>query len=146
MMTAKIKSSTHKWAFTSRFRAKAYSWRSSALAGKRVVEAVKEISKVAKTDPQIAGDGIGLFFKKLVPAIEGIDSSSGSIGNAVNNAINLLVKVFKDIPADIPTRKAWLDRIWQALEEDGCGFRPKDPPIRSLDPDRSAATLAVWQS
>ena len=25
-----------------------------------------------------------------------------------------------------------------------CGFRPKDPPFRSLDPDRSAATLAVW--
>ena len=120
-MAAKAKSA-HKWIFPSRFRAKAYSWKSSALAGKRIGEAVTEVSKVAKTGPHAAGEGVVLFLEKLVPAIESIDSSSGSLGNATNKAVLQLTQLFKSLPIGTPTRKGWLDRIWQAFEEDGYGY------------------------
>lgn len=77
---------------------------------------------MAKNDPHAAGEGVVLFLEKLVPAIEGIDSSSGSLGNATNKAVLQLTQVFKSLPIDTPTRKVWLDRIWQAFEEDGYGF------------------------
>lgn len=120
-VTTKSKNA-HKWIFPSRFRAKAYSWKSSALAGKRIGEAVSEISKTVKTAPHTAGEGVVLFLEKLVPAIEGIDSSSGSLGNATNKAVLQLTQVFKSLPIDTPTRKVWLDRIWQAFEEDSYGY------------------------
>ena len=50
--------SIHRWAFKSRFRARAYGWRGSALAGKRLKEAVGEITVVAKSDPVFAGEGV----------------------------------------------------------------------------------------
>lgn len=118
----KSSSTTHKWAFTARFRAKAYSWKASALAGKRIAEAVKEIAKVAKSDPQAAGQGIVLFLEKLVPSIEGIDSSSGSIGNSVNKAVDQLSRIFQTLTLEIPLRKALLERIFQAFQDDGYGY------------------------
>lgn len=122
MVTKQPKPTPHKWAFKSHFRAKAYSWKSSTLAGKRISEAVKEISKFAKTEPEIAGEGIVLFFEKLIPAIEGIDSSSGSIGNATNKAVERLSEVFKSLLLEIPLRKALLERIFQAFQNDGYGY------------------------
>ena len=93
-----------------------------SLAGKRIAEAVKELTKVAKTDPQAAGEGIVLFFEKLVPSIEQIDSSSGSIGNSVNRAIENLAKVFQSVTIELPLRRALLDRIWQAYQDEDYGY------------------------
>ena len=47
----------HKWTFKSRFRTNAYGWKGTALASKRLKEAVSEIKKVAKSDPVVAVDG-----------------------------------------------------------------------------------------
>jgi len=49
--------SGHRWAFKARFRAGAYGWRGSALAGKRLKEAVREIRAVAKSDRVLAAEG-----------------------------------------------------------------------------------------
>jgi hypothetical protein len=48
----------HRWALKSKFRANAYGWRGSALAAKRLKEAVSEITAVAKSDRVLAGEGI----------------------------------------------------------------------------------------
>jgi hypothetical protein len=74
----------HKWTFKSRFRANAYGWKGTALATKRLKEAVSEIKKVAKSDPVTAADGAVGLMERIWPALQGIDSSSGSLGNAVN--------------------------------------------------------------
>ena len=47
----------HKWTFKARLRAKAYGWKGTSLATKRLNEAVREIKKVADTDPVEADDG-----------------------------------------------------------------------------------------
>ena len=120
--TSKTKPPAHKWVFTSHFRSKAYSWKASVLAGKRIAEAVKEITKVSKVDPIVAGEGIVLFLERLVPSIEQIDSSSGSIGNSVNKGVEQLTKIFQSLAVEIPMRKAWLERIWDAFQEDGYGY------------------------
>ena len=47
-----------------------------------------------------------------------MDSSSGAIGTAVNNAVDALVPFIAKAPADVDLRKKWLDRLWQAIEDD----------------------------
>jgi hypothetical protein len=48
-----------------------------------------------------------------------VDSSSGAIGAAVNRAIEELVGVIAAAPADVKTREAWLERLYEALAADG---------------------------
>ncbi|MHB8264108.1 MAG: hypothetical protein ACYDGY_10265, partial [Acidimicrobiales bacterium] len=107
----------HKWVFKSRFRRHAFGWRSQPAIG-RVKEAVSEIKKVSRGNPVTAADGAVTFLERLSPAIEQVDSSSGSIGTAVNNAIAQLVPIIKDAPADTKTREMWLERLWAAHEAD----------------------------
>src|SRR5690606_33917032 len=76
----------HKWEFRARFRRHAFGWKSQP-AIKRIKEAVAEIKKVARKDKVLAAEGAVLFLEKVSPALEHVDSSSGSIGTAVNNAI-----------------------------------------------------------
>ena len=52
------------------------------------------------------------------PALEHVDSSSGTIGTAVNNAVDALVPLIAKALADVDLRRRWLDRIWQAIEDD----------------------------
>ncbi|MFH1313705.1 MAG: hypothetical protein ABIJ00_10845 [Candidatus Eisenbacteria bacterium] len=107
----------HKWIFRSRFRRNAFGWRSQP-AIKRIKEAVSEIKKVARKDPVLGGEGAVLFLERLSPALEHVDSSSGAIGRAVYNAIESLVRVIAEAPAADPLRDKWLERLWQAIEDD----------------------------
>ena len=106
-----------KWEFRPRFRRNAFGWKSQP-AIKRVKEAVAEIKQVARKDKVLAADGAVLFLEKLSPALERVDSSSGAIGNAVNNAIGALAGIIATAPVDDPTRDAWLERLWQAQQDD----------------------------
>lgn len=115
------KSAAHKWAFAPRFRRNAFGWRSQP-AIQRVKEAVAEIKKAAKTDPVLAASGAVVFLEKLSPALERIDSSSGAIGTAVNHAIDALVTIIANAPANDATRDQWLDRLWQAQQEDAMPY------------------------
>ncbi|PKQ28320.1 MAG: hypothetical protein CVT63_03360 [Candidatus Anoxymicrobium japonicum] len=113
---------THKWKFKQRFRRGAYGWRGTSLASKRLREAVSEIKKVAKKEPVLAADGIVSLFERIWPALEGIDSSSGALGVAVDRSIDALLPIFIEAPADIDTRRRWLERLYNAVCDDGVDF------------------------
>lgn len=111
------KSSSHAWVFRPRFRRHAFGWRSQP-AIQRVREAVSEIKRVARKDKVSGAEGAVLFLERLSPAIEQVDSSSGAIGTAVNKAIADLAAVIAVAPVDQATRQAWLERLWQACQDD----------------------------
>lgn len=108
----------HSWAFTSRFRRNAYGWRGSSLAVSRLKEAVSEIKKAARKDPVLGAEGAVLFLCKVSPALEHVDSSSGSLGNAVNKAIEALVPIIAKAPADDKLRDRWMEKLWDAVQDD----------------------------
>ena len=108
---------THKWEFSARFRRGGFGWKSEP-AITRIKEAVSEISKVARKDQIMGAMGAVLFLEKLSPALERIDSSSGTIGTAVNNAIEKLTPVIATAPADDKLRQRWLERLWEAIQDD----------------------------
>ena len=107
----------HKWQFRARFRRHAFGWKSRP-AIQRIKEAVSEIKKVARKDQLLAAEGAVLFLEKISPAIERVDSSSGTIGTAVDNAVVALVAIIAKAPADDDTRERWLARLWAACQDD----------------------------
>lgn len=111
------KSKSGKWVFKARFRRRAFGWRSQP-AIQRIREAVSEIRKVARRDPELAAEGAVSFLERVSPAIEQVDSSSGAIGTAVNRAIDQLVPIIAEAPADGSTRRSWLGRLFEALQAD----------------------------
>ena len=111
----------HKWQFSSRFKQGAFGWRSD-LPIKRIKEAVSEIKAISKTDSVLAAEGAVRFIERLSPAIEHVDSSSGSIGTAVNHAIEALAEIIGKAVVTDSQRNAWLERIWQAVQNDGCCY------------------------
>lgn len=108
---------SYRWEFKARFRRHAFGWRSQP-AVKRVKAAVAEVNRVARRDPVLAAEGAVTFLERVSPALEQVDSSSGSIGTAVNRAIEALVAIIGAAPVDATTRGAWLDRLWAAHEAD----------------------------
>lgn len=112
----------HTWVFPSRFRARAYGWRSSRLACQRVREAVSEIKKAARKDPILGAEGAIKLMEKLWPALEHIDTSAGAMGTAVNKALDVLVPVLIEAKPDAKTKAKWLDRLWTAIQEDGVSY------------------------
>jgi len=116
------KLATQKWTFPARFRAGVYSWRSSRLACQRLREAVSEIKKVAKKEPVLAAEGSVRLIEKLWPALEHVDSSSGALGSAVNKTLDDLIPLIINAPAEAKTRNKWLERLWQAMEDDGVDY------------------------
>ena len=108
---------SHKWTFAARFRHNAFGWRSQP-AITRIKEAVSEIRKAARTDPILGAEGAVTLLERLSPALERIDSSSGAIGSAVNRAIEDLVPIIARAPAEPALRERWLDRLWDAVQDD----------------------------
>lgn len=112
----------YKWTFPARFRTGAYSWKASRLACQRLREAVSEIKKVTKKDPVFGAEGAIRLMEKLWPALAHVDSSSGALGSAVNKALDALIPIIINAPADDKTRNQWLDRLWQAMADDGVDY------------------------
>lgn len=110
-------SRTPDWEFRARFRRHAFGWRSQPAIA-RIKEAVAEIKAAARRDPVRAAEGAVVFLEKLSPAILHVDSSSGSIGTAVNRAIDALVPIIAKAPAADELREGWLERLWNACEDD----------------------------
>lgn len=106
-----------RWEFKARFRRHAFGWRSQPAIA-RVKQAVAEIRKVAKRDLVLAAEGAVAFLERVSAALERVDSSSGAIGNAVNDAIDDLVPIIASAPADAETREAWLERLFDAYQND----------------------------
>jgi len=112
----------HKWTFPARFRSGVYSWKSSRLACQRLREAVSEIKKVAKKEPVFGAEGVVRLMEKIWPALAHVDSSSGALGSAVYKTLDALIPFIINAPADEKTRAKWLDRLWQAMEDDGVDY------------------------
>jgi hypothetical protein len=85
-------------------------------------EAVTEIKKVAKKDPVTAGDGVVSLMERIWPAFQDVDTSSGALGSAVYWAQDELLPMAIQAPAGRKTRDSWLDRLWQAIVDDGVGY------------------------
>ncbi len=112
----------HNWAFRPRLRTGAFGWYGSRLACQRLKEAVAEIKKAAKTDPVTAADGVVTLLERIWPPFQYIDTSSGALGGAVNWAQDELLPIVIGAPADRKTRDKWLERLWQAIQEDGVSY------------------------
>lgn len=108
----------HKWAFKARFRRHAFGWKSSQLAVRRIREAVSEIGKVARKDRLLAAEGAVIFLERVSPALEHVNSSSGALGSAINAATDKLVPIIAGAAADAKTRDAWLERLFDAYQDD----------------------------
>ncbi|MFC1762971.1 hypothetical protein ACFL6U_12940 [Planctomycetota bacterium] len=111
----------HKWNFKSRFRRAAYGWKGTALAAKRMKEAVSEIKKVAKNDLSLAGEGVVELFCRLYPAVMQIDGSSGAIGTALHRTVDQLTPILIQADWDMNSRGKWLQKLYEAIQEDGWG-------------------------
>jgi len=109
--------SAHKWQFASRFRRHAFGWRSDTSV-QRIKEAITEIKQVARKEHELAAEGAIILLEKLSPALEQVDSSSGALGSAVNKAIDTLVPIIIKADVDQKIRQRWLERLWQALQDD----------------------------
>ena len=112
----------HTWTFKSRLRSRAFGWKGSHLACQRLKEAVAEIKKVARVDPVTAGDGVVSLMERIWPAFQDVDTSSGALGGAVNWAQDELLPIAIEASADRKTRDRWLDRLWQAIQDDGVDY------------------------
>lgn len=113
--------SAHKWEFSSRLRRNAFGWRSQ-VPMKRIQEAVSEIKKISRKDPELAAEGSVLFLEKISLALAHVDSSSGAISGAVNNAIEILAPIISKVNVPEKKRHQWLSRIWAAIEEDNIPY------------------------
>ena len=81
-----------------------------------------EIKKLAKADPVTAADGAVILMEKIWPALEQVDSSSGALGGSVGWTLTELLPIVVEAPADRKTRDEWLDRLYQAILEDGVDY------------------------
>lgn len=111
----------HKWQFAARFRYHAFGWQSDKPI-QRIKEALSEIKRVVKKEPELAAAGAVIFFEKISPAIGQVDSSSGAIGAMVNRAIDTLVPIIAKAPIAPSVRQQWLQRLWQALQDDNVPY------------------------
>jgi len=121
-MKAPMKTPSHPWSFRQRLRARAFGWRGSSLAIQRLKEALAEIEAANRSAPALAAEGAVLLMERLWPALQAVDSSSGSLGNAVGKTVHALIDILLAAPADEPTLERWLERLWTAMEEDGVDF------------------------
>ena len=113
---------SRKWLFKNKFRARAFGWRGSRLAISRLKEAASEIKSVAKSDPVAAGEGTVSLMERIWPAFQDIDTSSGALGTAVARTLNELIPILTDAPADHATRSKWLQRLFEAVQNDGVEY------------------------
>lgn len=110
------------WAFRAKFRARAFGPKSSKLAIERLKQALTEIKAVGRHDALRAADGAVLLVERISPAFEQVDTSSGALGTAVNKAIAELVGIIAAAPANDALRRHWLERLFEALQNDEMPF------------------------
>src|SRR5882672_6003100 len=95
--------SGHRWAFKTRFRASAYSWHGSALASKRLDEAVREINSVAKSDRVSAANGERQLECRRLDGIEIVAPLLDRMREVVNfRLIRLLIQVLEQNQRAVP--------------------------------------------
>ena len=114
--------SSYAWDFKRYFKAKAFGWKGTQLAKKRISSALKEINKINKTNKILAAEGSIYLMSRFWPAFQHIDTSSGSLGNVVNHAMEKLLLTIIEAPAELVIRQHWLDILWNILQNDGVDY------------------------
>ena len=117
-----MKTPSHPWSFRQSLRTRAFGWRGSKLAIERLKEALGEIKTVARYAPETAAEGAVLLMERLWSALQGVDSSSGALGNATNKTVHELIEILLAAPSEGARLERQLDRLWTAIEEDGVDF------------------------
>ena len=112
---------SYAWGFRASFRRGAFGWSGTRKAMLRLNEAVGEIERMARADPALAGEGAVLLLENLSPAVSGIDSSSGALGNATAGVVDRMVPLIAAAPVPRRVREKWLERLLDAIHDD-------DPP------------------
>lgn len=92
--------------------------RKAALWAQSLNEVVAEIRQVACREPVVAADGAMSLLEKLSSALELADSSSGAPGTAANRAFDAPVPVIAGVDAPAVMRGRWLERLFDALQND----------------------------
>jgi hypothetical protein len=60
--------------------------------------------------------------ERLWPALQHIDTSSGALGTAVHSTLEELIPLLIAAPANRDTRAKWLERLFDAVQEDGVEY------------------------
>ncbi len=76
----------------------------------------------APRPPVAAGEGAIVLMARLWPAFQDIDTSSGALGSAVNTALAEIVPILIAAPATPKVRAGWLERLYDAVQEDGVQY------------------------
>jgi hypothetical protein len=63
-----------------------------------------------------------VLVERIWPAFTHIDTSSGSLGAAVHRTLEQLLPILIDTPADEATRGKWLERLRDAIADDGVDY------------------------
>ena len=115
---------SHKWAFRPGMPAGAggFGWRGSAKAIDRLNQAKSEIRAVNRVDPITAAEGVVVLAERIWPTFDQIDTSSGALGSAVRRTLEDLAPLLIAAPADEPARAHWLERLRQAIVDDGVDY------------------------
>ena len=67
------------------------------------------------------------LMERIWPAFQDIDTSSGALGTAVAQTLSELIPILADAPADHATRSKWLERLFEAVQNDGVEYlRPAE--------------------
>ena len=72
--------------------------------------------------PVAAGEGAIVLMERLWPTFQDIDTSSGALGTAVNATLEEIIPILIAAPAMPKVRAAWLERLYQAVQEDGVQY------------------------
>jgi hypothetical protein len=70
----------------------------------------------------LGAEGAVRLIEKLWPALQHVGSSSGALGSAVNKVLDALIPIIVKAPTDDKTHHKWLDRLWQAMADDGVDY------------------------
>jgi hypothetical protein len=60
--------------------------------------------------------------ERLWPALEDIDTSTGALGGAIHRTLDELIPILISAPADVKMRRAGLERLYQAVMDDGVQY------------------------
>jgi len=70
----------------------------------------------------LAAEGCVSLMERLWPALEDIDTSTGALGGAIHRTLDELIPILISAPADVKMRRAWLERLYQAVMDDGVQY------------------------
>lgn len=124
----------HRWAFKPGMHPGVFGWRASGKAVERLKLASSEIRAVNRADPVLAAEGVVALAERIWPAVEHIDTSLGSLGTAVRRTLEELAPILIEAPADEAIRAQWLERLRQAILDDGVDYLAQSPTALARSP------------